>query len=301
MAIRRAKPRYTPSWRALTTRTNRLQIMGVVWGCVGTLHAVPTERSVRERRRRLLMAEVGRLRTVATLTVVFITACASATEQPSPTSIRSPTVTASAPTLATIAPVTSKDSNKTIRLTFDDGPNPPRTPEILALLEKSGAHASFFVIGGNAKRWPGLVEQEARDGDTVGDHTWSHPTLTGLSASAVYVELGRDRNLITLLTGETPTLWRPPYEAFNSSVVGIASGLGMTMQLWSMDTGDWQFPGTEVIVLRVMVALHNRMVVLFHDGGGDTRSETVAAVAILISELEAAGYRLAALPPQGIG
>jgi len=283
------------------------------------------------------MAEVGRLRTVATLTVVFITACASATEQPSPTSIRSPTVTASAPTLATIAPVTSKDSNKTIRLTFDDGPNPPRTPEILALplatlapvaskdstktiyltfddgpnptwtleilalLEKSGAHASFFVIGGNAKRWPGLVEQEARDGDTVGDHTWSHPTLTGLSASAVYVELGRDRNLITLLTGETPTLWRPPYEAFNSSVVGIASGLGMTMQLWSMDTGDWQFPGTEVIVLRVMVALHNRMVVLFHDGGGDTRSETVAAVAILISELEAAGYRLAALPPQGIG
>ncbi len=60
-----------------------------------------------------------------------------------------------------------------------------------------GAHASFFVIGENAKRWPELVEREARDGDTVGDHTWSHPTLTDLSASAVYVEFGRDRNLIT--------------------------------------------------------------------------------------------------------
>jgi peptidoglycan/xylan/chitin deacetylase (PgdA/CDA1 family) len=283
------------------------------------------------------MADAGRLRTVATLTVVFIAACASATAHPSPTSIRSPTVTASAPPLATLAavtskdltktthlafddgpsptrtpeilslplathvPATSKDLTKTIYLTFDDGPNPTWTPEILSLLEGYGAHASFFVIGESAKRWPGLVEREAQDGDTVGDHTWSHPTLTDLSASAVYVELGRDRNLITMLTGETLTLWRPPYEAFNASVVGTASGLGMKMQLWSVDTGDWQLPGTEVIVLRVMAALHNGMVVLFHDGGGDTRSETVAAVAILIPELEAAGYRLAALPPQGIG
>jgi peptidoglycan/xylan/chitin deacetylase (PgdA/CDA1 family) len=283
------------------------------------------------------MADVGRLRTVATLTVVFITACASATAHPSPTSIRSPTVPASAPPLATLAPVTSKDLSKaiyltfddgpnptwtpaipslplatlapvtskdltkTIYLTFDDGPNPTWTPEILSLLEKSGAHASFFVIGENAERWPSLVEREAQDGDTVEDHTWTHPYLTDLSPSAVYVELGRDRNLITRLTGDTPTLWRPPYEAVNASDVAIATGLGMKMQLWSVDTGDWQLPGTEVIVLRVMAALHNGMVVLFHDGGGDTRSETVAAVAILIPALEAAGYRLAALPPQGIG
>lgn len=283
------------------------------------------------------MTDVGRLRTVATLTVVFIAACTSATAHPSPTSIRSPTVTASTHPLAALAPVTfkdaaktiyltfdgglnatkppeilslplaalarvtSKDLTKTIYLTFDDGPNPTWTPEILALLEEYGAHASFFVIGENAKRWPGLVEREARDSDTVGDHTWSHPTLPDLSARAIYVELGRDRNLITMLTGETPTLWRPPYEAFNSSVVGIASRLRMKMQLWSVDTGDWQLPGTEVIVLRVMAALHNGTVVLLHDGGGYTRSETVAAVAVLIPELEAAGYRLAALPPQGIG
>ena len=283
------------------------------------------------------MADVGRLRAVATLTAVLIAACASATVHPSPQPSRSPTVTASAHPLATLGPVASKASAKTISHTFDDGPNPTRTPailalplaalaratskrltktiyltfddgpnptwtpEILSLLEEYGAHASFFVIGENAKKWPALVEREARDGDTVGDHTWSHPELTNLSASAVYVELGRNRNLITMLTGETPTLWRPPYEAFNSSVVGIASGLRMKMQLWTVDTGDWQLPGTEVIVLRVMAALHNGMVVLLHDGGGYTRSETVAAVAMLLPELEAAGYRLAALPPQGIG
>jgi hypothetical protein len=74
----------------------------------------------------------------------------------------------------------------------------------------------------------------------------------------------------------------------------------MKMQLWSVSTGDWQLPRTQVIVLRVMAALPNGMVVLFHDGGGYTRTEMVAAAGILIPELQAAGYRVAALPAQGI-
>ncbi len=254
-----------------------------------------------------------RFRIVATPIVLFLAAFASANAYPSPPAIRSRMVTVSAvsaPRRLTVRPVLTdraatpapyKHLTKTIYLTFDDGPNPIWTPEILSLLEDSGAHASFFVIGENAKSWPKLVEREARDGDTIGDHTWSHPNLTRLSATVVWAELARDQNLITELTGKPPSLWRPPYEAFNPPVVAIASGLGMKMQLWSVDTGDWQLPGTEVIVLRVMAALHNGMVVLFHDGGGDTRSQTVAAVAILIPELQAAGYRLAALPAQGVG
>jgi peptidoglycan-N-acetylglucosamine deacetylase len=75
----------------------------------------------------------------------------------------------------------------------------------------------------------------------------------------------------------------------------------MKMQLWSLSTGDWQLPGTKAILSRAMAVLYNGMVVLFHDGGGYTRSETVAAVGILIPELQAAGYRVAALPAQGIG
>jgi peptidoglycan-N-acetylglucosamine deacetylase len=249
---------------------------------------------------------------VAKLTVALLAAFASANAHPGPPAIRSPRFTASPvpssdPTLmrlpASLAATAEphKGLTKTIYLTFDDGPNPTWTPEILSLLEDSGAQASFFVIGEKAKAWPELVEREVRDGDTIGDHTWSHPNLTQLSASVVWAELARDRNLITELTGKPPSLWRPPYEAFNPPVLAIASGLRMRMQLWSVETGDWQLPGTEVIVLRVMAALHNGMVVLFHDGGGDTRSQTVAAVAILIPDLQAAGYRLAALPPQGMG
>ncbi len=128
--------------------------------------------------------------------------------------------------LAALARATSKDLTKTIYLTFDDGPNPTWTPEILSLLQEYGAHASSFVVGESAKRWPGLVEQEARDGDTVGDHTWSHPALTTLSASAVFVELGRDRNLVTTLTGEAPTLWRPPYELSTQRWSGLHPGWG---------------------------------------------------------------------------
>ncbi len=205
------------------------------------------------------------------------------------------------PASATLARAATSNLTKTIYLTFDDGPNPTWTPQILSLLEEYDAHASFFVVGENVQRWPSLVQRAAQDGDTIGDHTWSHPNLTHMSPSAVYIELGRDQNWITTLTGRPPTLWRPPYEAFNASDVAIATGLSMKMQLWSVDTGDWQLPGTAVIVIRVMAALHNGMVVLLHDGGGVTRSETVAAVAILIPELELAGYRLAALPRQGIG
>jgi peptidoglycan-N-acetylglucosamine deacetylase len=249
------------------------------------------------------MAHGRRSRILATFAVVLATACSSANARPSSTVIDSPTFTASAVPSPSRTPArrASVVFTKTVYLTFDDGPNPVWTREILTLLEKSRAQASFFVIGKNAEAWPGLVEREARDGDSVGDHTWSHPNLTDLSARAGSAELARDKTLIARLTGTEPSLWRPPYEAFNPSVMAIASGLGMKMQLWSTTTGDWQQPGTEVIVLRVMAALHNGMVVLLHDGGGYTRSETVAAVAILIPELNAAGYRLAALPAHGIG
>jgi peptidoglycan-N-acetylglucosamine deacetylase len=253
-----------------------------------------------------------RFQIVATATILLLAAFASANAHLSAPAIASPSVTASTasspspnltplPITPAATPGPHQGFTKTVYLTFDDGPNPRWTPEILSLLENSGAQASFFVIGEEAKAWVGIVEREARDGDTIGDHTWSHPNLTQLSAPVAWAELARDRNLIAKLTGQAPSLWRPPYEAFDQPVVQIAAGLGMKMQLWSVSTGDWQLPGTDVIVSRVMAALHNGMVVLFHDGGGNTRSQTVAAVAILIPELQAAGYRVAALPPQGMG
>jgi peptidoglycan-N-acetylglucosamine deacetylase len=243
------------------------------------------------------------------IAVLVLAALTSANAHPSPaplrstvvaSTVRSPSPTVSPFTAPAVTPRPSTALSKTIYLTFDDGPNPIWTAEILSILESHGVHASFFVIGEQAKAWPYLVRREALDGDMVGDHSWSHPNLTRLSPSAVSAELARDKNLITELTGKATSLWRPPYGAFNLPVFGIGSALAMRMELWGVSTGDWQLPGTSVIVSRVMSALRNGLVVLMHDGGGHTRTETVAAVAILIPKLEAAGYRVAALPAQGI-
>jgi peptidoglycan/xylan/chitin deacetylase (PgdA/CDA1 family) len=242
------------------------------------------------------------------IAALVLTALTSANAQPSPAAFRpaviASTVRTPTPTVAPfitpgVAPRSSRALTKIIYLTFDDGPNPLWTSEILSILEAYGAHASFFVVGEEAKAWPYLVMREVLDGNTVGDHSWSHPNLTRLSPSAVWAELARDKSLITKLTGKAPSLWRPPYGAFNLSVFDIGSALAMRMQLWGVTTGDWQLPGTSVIVSRVMSALRNGLVVLLHDGGGHTRAETVAALAILIPRLEAAGYRVAALPAQG--
>jgi peptidoglycan/xylan/chitin deacetylase (PgdA/CDA1 family) len=243
------------------------------------------------------------------IAALVLAALTSVDAQPSPavirpaviaSTVRTPTPTVTPFITPGVAPRPSRALTKTIYLTFDDGPNPIWTSEILSILEAYGAHASFFVIGEDAKAWPYLVMREVLDGNLVGDHSWSHPNLTRLSPSAVSAELARDKSLITKLTGKAPSLWRPPYGAFNLSVFDIGSALAMRMQLWSVSTGDWQLPGTNVIVSRVMSALRNGLIVLLHDGGGHTRAETVAAVAILIPKLEAAGYRVAALPAQGM-
>ena len=214
----------------------------------------------------------GRLRIVATLAVALVAGCAPATARPRPSPSAAPTSpSATLRPLPTLVPVEAKSLTKVIYLTFDDGPSPVWTPAILSLLEEAGAHASFFVIGENAARWPLLVRQEAADSDTVGDHTWTHPDLKELSASAVYAELATDKSLIAELTGVTPTLWRPPYDDFNPSVVEIASRLGMKMQLWSNTTGDWQLPGTGVIVSLGHVRTPHR------DGGAAPRRRRLHA------------------------
>jgi|ERR1700680_2636190 len=243
------------------------------------------------------------------IAVLVLAALTSTNADPSPaafrstviaSTVRSPSPTVTPFTTPASTPSPPRGLTKTIYLTFDDGPNPIWTAEILSILEAYGVHASFFVIGQEAKAWPYLVRREALDGNLVGDHSWTHPDLTRLPSSAAFAELARDKNLIAELTGRTPSLWRPPYGAFNLSVFDIGLALAMRMQLWGVSTGDWQLPGTSVIVSRVMSALRTGLVVLLHDGGGFTRAETVAAVAILIPKLEAAGYRVAALPAQGI-
>jgi peptidoglycan/xylan/chitin deacetylase (PgdA/CDA1 family) len=143
-----------------------------------------------------------------------------------------------------------------------------------------------------------LVQQEHARGHGIGDHGWSHTALTELPPAQIRQELDSTAVEIANLTGARPTLWRPPYGAFNAIVTQIASSLGLSMRLWDVNPSDFDLPGTDAIVSRVVNNVSDGAIILLHDGSpGDDedRSQTVAAVPIIIDTLRAAGYSFGAL------
>jgi peptidoglycan-N-acetylglucosamine deacetylase len=184
-------------------------------------------------------------------------------------------------------------SHKVVALTFDDGPS-IYTPEVLALLRRFHAHATFFVIGLQAAMNPGEVRAELQDGNNVGDHSFTHPNLQALSDSQVAWQLQTTQDAIRSASG-SPTHWfRPPYGAVDQRVSSIAASLGLQTVVWSVDPKDWTLPGADAIASRVLSAIQPGSIVIMHDGGGN-RSESVAALATILPALESRGYRTVTL------
>jgi peptidoglycan/xylan/chitin deacetylase (PgdA/CDA1 family) len=177
---------------------------------------------------------------------------------------------------------------KAVALTFDDGPNPGYTDRILDILKAKHVHATFFVVGRMAAAYPDLVKRELREGNLVGDHSWSHPMLAHRSLGDTTYELQHTRDLLRGL-GAKVTVFRPPYGSYTGSTVAIARSLGMRTVVWSADPSDYRRPPAGTIVARVMSQVRPGTIILMHDGGGD-RSNTVAALPIIIDTLRAQGY-----------
>jgi peptidoglycan/xylan/chitin deacetylase (PgdA/CDA1 family) len=169
----------------------------------------------------------------------------------------------------------------TVYLTFDDGPSSTYTPRVLAVLRKYGVHAVFFEVGQNVSWYPSIT----RSLRTYGNHTWSHPDLTTLSTSSVTWQLNRMESAL----GYRPRCVRPPNGATNSRIATIIANRGQRQILWTVDPRDWSRPGTWTIVNRVLANVRPGSRILLHDGGGD-RSQTVAALDLLIPRLRARGY-----------
>jgi peptidoglycan/xylan/chitin deacetylase (PgdA/CDA1 family) len=182
-------------------------------------------------------------------------------------------------------------AGRRIALTFDDGPS-VYTPQVLAVLNRYGAHATFFEIGRQVGPLAAAARAVIRSGDVIGDHTWSHPDLDAANASA---QLRSAREVIHRVTGFRPCLMRPPYGVAPPDVVGIARSLGLLTIQWDVDPADWSRPGAAAIARRVLSAAHPGSIVVMHDGGGD-RSETVAALRTIVPELAARGYHLVTVP-----
>jgi len=199
-----------------------------------------------------------------------------------------------------------------IALTFDDGPDPRWTPKIAAILRRERVPATFFVIGSEAARHPDLVRLLLRDGNELGNHTFTHVALSNGPGWQRRLQLDLTEATIVGITGHYTRLVRPPYSATPDAVtrqderdLAALAGRRYLIVLANYDSQDWARPGVAKIVRDASPPGRTGGIVMLHDGGGN-RSETVAALARLIPLLHARGFRfvtvseLAGLPRSAI-
>jgi peptidoglycan-N-acetylglucosamine deacetylase len=195
---------------------------------------------------------------------------------------------------------------KKIALSFDDGPDPQNTPQILDILKAKHAPATFFVIGSNANQYLGLLQREYAEGHEIGNHTYTHPEMNAISRPQLELELNLTERLFASTLGVKTLLFRPPYgidhqpeTADEVSGLPIPQSMGYLLVGARLDPHDWGEPGgvppapVAVIVQRVVEQAQQGAgnIVLLHDGGG-SRAHTIEALPGIIDGLRAAGFDL---------
>lgn len=178
-------------------------------------------------------------------------------------------------------------------LTFDDGPHPTWTPQILEVLDRYDIPATFFVVGNQARRHPDLLHRALAEGHHLAVHTVTHPNLLTLGAAGQRREIAGSLDIVDGIVGPGHVkCFRPPYGNRNVTTDQIASELGLATVMWSRDGRDWASPGVDHIVNANLDTRYDggKAVLLLHDGGLE-RSQTVAALPRLIETLKARGYQ----------
>lgn len=192
-----------------------------------------------------------------------------------------------------------------LALTFDDGPDPDWTPQIINILKKKDAVGTFFVIGEEANQYDNIVKREYALGDEIGNHTFTHPDFEDITKSDLQIQLNLTEMLIESSLGVKTTLFRPPYgvdvepeTASEIHMLPVPQEMGYLIVGGRIDPHDWGEPdggpppSAETIVRRVVdqVGAHDGNIILLHDGGGN-RSHTAAALPQIIDRLRGEGYR----------
>lgn len=188
------------------------------------------------------------------------------------------------PKPAPIAP-TPTVANKTIALTFDDGPG-PYTEKLLDILDKYDAKATFFLIGSKVSGQASVVRSIQARGHQLGNHSWSHPELPKLSVDQIASEIDRTNEAIRQATGVKPSILRPPYGAVNGVVLEQLRLRNMSSILWSVDTRDWADRNSQIVCSRAVAGARPGAVILMHD----IHQTSVNAVPCILSSLKQQGY-----------
>ena len=196
------------------------------------------------------------------------------------------------------APLPTADPEKKAYLTFDDGPDPVWSSQVLAVLRKYQAHATFYMIGRNAATFQDTIIQIASDGNTLANHTYNHLDLTTLDYLGFSLEVGDTEQSIRYALRDHPELeaqvtkcLRPPYGKSNETVYSYAMGMGYSISMWNLDTRDWAGTDPEDVLSDFSSKLQPDRVILFHDGGQD-RQNTVESLDLVLHELIMQGYEI---------
>ncbi|RKE22549.1 cellulose synthase/poly-beta-1,6-N-acetylglucosamine synthase-like glycosyltransferase [Streptomyces sp. TLI_171] len=196
------------------------------------------------------------------------------------------------------APVSYRIPDKTVVLSFDDGPSPEWTPKILKVLAAHDVRADFFVTGSMTTRNPDLIRQIVAGGHEIGLHTFTHPDLAYQSHARISWELAQTQLALAGVAGVHSSLFRPPYSSdasamddWNYPVIKYVGAHGYLTAFIDRDTDDWKRPGVDEIVKAAMPTKPGAgELILLHDAGGD-RAETVEALEQIIVKLQGEGYR----------
>ena len=184
-----------------------------------------------------------------------------------------------------------KPGEKVVALTFDDGPSPVYTRQILRILAAAKASASFEIIGVHGGAYPGILRAEKANGMSLVNHTWTHIDLAPLPAWRWPAEVDRTSKLLTGVTGHPVRCLRPPYGLSDRAVDAQLRRRGLAELDWDVDPSDYLRPGAAVIARRVLSALHPGAIVIMHDGGNN-RAQTVSALPAIIRGIRAGGYQI---------
>lgn len=191
-----------------------------------------------------------------------------------------------------------KSKEKKLALTFDDGPDPAYTGQILDILKEHGVKAAFFIVGQNAIQYPDLIKRMVEEGHEVGHHTYSHQEINKLNQTETDLQLNITQRFFQQLTSRSMMLFRPPYNAEATltntdelHVIQKAQTYGYLTLGQTIDSQDWNDATKESILIKIKNQLRNGNVILFHDSGGD-RTATVEALPVVIKGLKQAGYQI---------
>lgn len=183
-----------------------------------------------------------------------------------------------------VLPSPGRETARMVALTFDDGPDPVYTDEILDVLERCGARATFFEVGEKLRDVPGALEREEALGCEVGSHSYSHQKFSKIGGGEALADMEASDAAFTEVLGRVPELLRPPYGAWNAAL----DGTGYAAVTWSVDPADWQCRDAGEIVSFLQGLELDGQVVLLHS----LYESTVEAVEVLVPWLQEQGYEL---------